>query len=318
MDRSAVIDEARPSHLGATGIDVAPPAPSFAPTSLARWLRDLLVLSKIKITLFVALSTAAGFFLATTGPLPAFTFFNALLGTALLGGAASILNQVMEREIDGRMDRTKARPLPAGRMQRSEATAIGVFSALVGFAALALGTNWLAGGLGAASLLSYLLVYTPMKARSHISTVIGAVPGALPPLTGWAAARGDIGPGGLALFAILFLWQLPHFLAIARLYREDYARAGLPVLPVADPEGGSTARAIIVNCAAIVPAGLLPSYFGVTGSAAFLGALLLGLGFLAFGAVAALRPGRRADRWLLYASLVYLPALLIVFMLDKV
>ncbi len=338
IDRVEGVDGARSPHLGATEIAPAPrlaPAPEptlegsqalavpqalampQAQASLSRWLRDILILSKIKITLFVALSTAAGFYLATKGPLPGFTFFNALLGTALLGAAASVLNQVLEREIDGKMDRTKGRPLPAGRMQQTEALAIGVFSALVGFFALALGTNWLAGSLGAASLLSYLFVYTPMKSRSHVSTVVGAVPGALPPLTGWAAARGDIGPGGLALFAILFLWQLPHFLAIARIYREDYARAGLPVLPVADPEGGTTARAIIVNCAAIIPAGLLPSYFGVTGAAAFAGALLLGLGYLAFGAFAALRPSPRADRGLLYASLVYLPALLLLFILDK-
>jgi protoheme IX farnesyltransferase len=284
----------------------------------SRVFLDLLQLTKPRITSFVVLATAAGFFLGARGAVAPLLVLHTLLATALLSAAASALNQVIERHLDARMERTCDRPLPSGRLHPGAALCLGIASAAAGILELALAANVLAALLGALSLTSYLFAYTPLKRRTHHATLVGGLPGALPPVIGWAASSGEVNPGAVALFAVLFLWQLPHFLAIARLYRDDYARAGFPVLPVADPDGSATARAIVMNCLALLPAGLVPSYLGLTGPASSVGSLALGLGFLGFGIDAALRQGRGPARRLLLASLVYLPAIFILYIIDKV
>jgi protoheme IX farnesyltransferase len=293
------------------------PAPAGSWATLAVWARDYHLLFKSRIAAFVALATAAGFYLGAAGPVDGRLLFHTLFGTALLSAAASTLNQLIERRLDARMVRTRDRPLPAGRISPAEALCLGSSLAVIGLADLALAVHPLPALLGGFTLLSYVFAYTPLKPRTHLSTLVGGVPGALPPVIGWAAVRGEVGPEALSLFAILFLWQLPHFLAIARIYREDYARAGFPVLTVADPDGRATGRAIVVNCLALLLAGLLPAFLRLTGVASFFGALALGLVLLGFGVDAAFRHGPEPARRLLWASLAYLPSLLIIFMLDK-
>src|SRR6267142_5126461 len=216
------------------------------------------------------------------------------------------------------MARTRARPLPAGRLEPLEALLFGAALTLLGTTYLAV----LVGGLVALVTLStailYLFAYTPLKPRSALCTLVGAVPGALPPVAGWAAARGDLGLGAWVLFGILFLWQLPHTLAIARLYRDDYARAGVRVLPVIDPDGASTDRQIVTACLALLAVSLLPTLIGLAGPIYFVGAFLLGAGFVALGTRQALTPSAGAARRVLFASLLYLPALLALLAFDKV
>ena len=203
-------------------------------------------------------------------------------------------------------------------MQPVEAAAFGTLMTVGGLAYLAVAAGPAAAAITAATSVLYLGVYTPLKQVSPLCTVLGAIPGALPPVAGWVAARGELGVGAGVLFAILFLWQLPHTLAIARLYRDDYARAGIRVLPVVDPDGGSTERQIVTGCLALHAAGLLPTLVGLTGGVYFFGALLLGAVFLVFGAAQALRPSAPAARRVVIASVIYLPLLLVLMALDKV
>ncbi len=216
------------------------------------------------------------------------------------------------------MLRTRARPLPDGRLQPIEAAAFGSLVTVGGLAYLVVVAGPAAAAITAVTSVLYLGVYTPLKQVSPLCTVLGAIPGALPPVAGWVAARGELGVGAGVLFAILFLWQLPHTLAIARLYREDYARAGIRVLPVVDPDGGSTERQIVTGCLALHAAGLLPTLVGLTGGVYFFGALVLGAVFLAFGTAQALRPSAPAARRVVIASVIYLPLLLVLMALDKV
>lgn len=276
---------------------------------------DYTALTKPRITLMVVITAAAGFALAP-GVWSWLTLLGTLFGTALSCMGASVLNQVIERETDGMMERTMSRPLPAGRIGASEAIWFGTALGLLGVALLALTTTWLAAALSAFTIVSYVLVYTPMKRYSPMALLVGAVPGAMPPMIGYAAVTGDLGAAAWLAFAIMFAWQVPHFLAIAWLYRDDYARAGFPMLPVLDPTGQRTFRQVLIGCLLLVPLGGLPTMLGISGVAYFFTALICGLGFLAFGVALVLRPGRTQARRLFLVSLIYLPVVLTVMLVD--
>jgi protoheme IX farnesyltransferase len=215
------------------------------------------------------------------------------------------------------MERTRFRPVPDGRLAPLEALLFGAGLTAAGLAVLALGVGWLATAVTAATFVLYIFAYTPLKLRTSLCTIVGAVPGALPPVTGWAAAREDLAVGAWVLFGILFLWQLPHTLAIGRLYQTDYARAGVQLLPVIDAEGRATERQIVGGCLALLAVSLLPTLIGLAGGVYFAGALLLGAAFVAFGAQQALAPSTSRARRVLLASLLYLPALLALLAFDK-
>jgi len=227
------------------------------------------------------------------------------------------LNQYLERDLDAIMLRTRSRPLPAGKLQPEEAVRFGTAVATAGIVYQTVAVGPLPGLVTAATTVSYLFLYTPMKRRTPFCSLVGAVPGALPPVAGWAAATGDFGAPAWVLFAILFLWQLPHSLAIARLYRDDYARAGVRLLPVIDPEGGATGRQIIINSGALMSVALLPTLVGVSGAVYFFCALLLGFALLGFSVRLARTHALADAKWLLFASIVYLPTLLAIMALDK-
>jgi protoheme IX farnesyltransferase len=283
-----------------------------------RRVADFVTLAKPRVVLMVAFTTFVGYYLGASADLDYLRLVHVLIGTALAAGGTLALNQFLERDVDARMLRTRARPLPDGRLQPVEAATFGGLVTVGGLAYLLVTAGPAAAAITAATSTLYLGVYTPLKRVSPLCTVLGAIPGALPPVAGWVAARGELGVGAGVLFAILFLWQLPHTLAIARLYREDYARAGIRVLPVVDPDGGSTERQIVTGCLALHAAGLLPTLVGLTGGVYFFGALLLGALFLVVGAAQALRPSAPAARRVVIASVVYLPLLLALMALDKV
>ena len=281
------------------------PAVSLTRAAAADWLE----LTKPRITTMVVLTALVGFVTASPGPAWGLLMGAALAGTGLVAAGASVLNQVMERDTDALMLRTRARPLAAGRLGVGEARAFGALLTASGLACL----FWLCGTLPAAvafaTWASYLFAYTPLKRRTPLATLVGAVPGALPPVIGWAAARGRLEPGAFILFAILFLWQVPHFLAIAWLYRDDYARAGFPMLPVLDREGTFTARQAVLHSASLLVVSLAPAVAGLAGPTYVVGAFLLGVALTLF----ALRLARSRDllsaRVLFVASVLYLPAL---------
>jgi protoheme IX farnesyltransferase len=281
-------------------------------------LSDFIALTKPRVVLMVVLTTLVGYYLGATADLDYLRLLHVLVGTALAAGGTLALNQFLERGVDAQMLRTRMRPLPDGRLQPAEAAAFGTLVTVAGLAYLLLTAGPGATAITAATAALYLGVYTPLKQVSPLCTVLGAIPGALPPVAGWVAARGELGVGAGVLFAILFLWQLPHTLAIARLYRDDYARAGIRVLPVVDPDGGSTERQIVTGCLALHAAGLLPTLVGLTGGVYFFGALLLGALFLVVGTAQALRPSVPAARRVVIASIVYLPLLFALMALDKV
>lgn len=266
-------------------------------------------LTKPRITFLIVLTAAAGFLLGSKGALDYAVLFHAMLGIALLSSGIATLNQYMERDLDRLMRRTAARPLPSGELTAKQALAFGVALTLVAEIYLALVVNPLTALMGVVVIVGYLLCYTPLKTRTSLSTMVGAFPGAMPPLIGWTAARGEVGVEALALFAILFVWQFPHFLAIASMYREDYARAGIMMLPVAEPEGRSTAQQIVLWTLILVPVSLLPTALGISGVEYFYGAIILGLLFLASSITAAVSGSRQNARRLLLASVLYLPVL---------
>ncbi len=286
--------------------------------SVARRAADFVALTKPRMVLMILVTTCVGFYLGSSGVLDTLRLLYTLLGTALAAGGTLALNQFLEREVDAKMTRTRLRPLPEGRLQPGEALAFGTLVAVAGLLYLGLTVNAVSGLVTAFTVVTYLFVYTPLKQRTSFCSVLGAIPGALPPVTGWVAARGDFGPGAWVLFAILFLWQLPHSLAIGWLYRADYARAGIQLLPVIEPDGCSTGRQIVSNCLALLAVGLLPTLIGLTGSVYFLGALVLGTGLLVCGIVLAVSQSAADARRLVFASLVYLPALLVLMALNKV
>lgn len=275
-------------------------------------------LVKARLTTLVLLTTLVGFYLGWRGPMNYALMFHALFGTALVAAGAAALNQLLERDHDARMRRTAGRPLPSGRMQPVTVMLFGGACSVVGLIYLALLVNPLTSVIGAVTLVSYLFIYTPLKRVTWWNTAVGAIPGGLPPLMGWAAARGELGGGGWALFAILALWQLPHFFAIAWIYRDEYAKAGFQMLPAVDPDGQRTARQAVSHTLALLPVSLLPFLFHLAGPLYLAGALVLGAVFLAFAILFARGLALAQARRLFFASIVYLPLLLAVLVLDKV
>jgi protoheme IX farnesyltransferase len=279
---------------------------------------DLVALTKPRVVVMVLVTTVVGFYLGSGAYADYRLLCWSLFGTGLAAAGSLTLNQYLERDFDARMERTRHRPLPSGRLQPIEALAFGAFLTASGLLLLTLTVNALSGLVTALTVVSYLMCYTPMKRTSPLCSLVGAVPGALPPVTGWVAASGHFGAGAFALFAILFLWQLPHSLAIAKLYAEDYARAGFRLLPIVDREGRSTERQIVGHSMGLLLVGLLPTLLGLAGPVYFVSALVLGCGFLFFGVWVAAVPSQASARRLLFASLVHLPALLAVMAADKV
>lgn len=272
-------------------------------------LSAFLELTKPRITTLVLLTTATGFFLGTTGAFQFLTFAHTMLGVALLCSGVSTVNEWMERDLDALMRRTAMRPLPTGRLTPREALVFGVVLTACGEVYLALLVNPLSALCGLSVVVGYLLLYTPLKTRTSLSTAVGAFPGAVPPLLGWAAASNTVGLEAWVLFAILFLWQFPHFFAIAWMYREDYARAGIMMLPVVEPEGRLTGQQIVLWTLLLVPVSLAPAALGISGAVYFFGALVLGALFLFTSVAAALTLSRRNARRVLLASVLYLPFL---------
>ena len=275
-------------------------------------------LTKPRITCFILMSTGIGFLCATHlgSTWTWVSLLHTLMGTALIASGTAALNQWYEREADAKMARTKARPIPSGRVAAARAGWFGLCLSAAGFAELWWGANPLAGVLGLFTLLSYLFLYTPLKQRSPHSTTVGAIPGAMPPLIGYAASSGTLTWEAWILYAILFLWQFPHFYAIAWMYREDYARAGIRMLPVVEPDGDSTARRIVLFSLALVPISLLPKFAAMAGNLYLFGALALGLVFLYAGVRAVSDRTIPRARQVLLASVVYLPLLYGLLVLD--
>jgi len=280
-------------------------------------VQGLVELSKPRITQLVVLTAAAGYYLGSRGPFHLGTFLATLAGTALVAAGTNAMNMIREKDIDARMRRTRSRPLPAGRVSPRAAIVFAVVAATLGLAVLVVWVNLLTAGLAALTLASYVWAYTSLKRRSTLNTLVGAIPGALPVLGGWTGAGGSLDPAAWALFWTLFLWQLPHFLALAWMYREDYRTAQLQMLSVEDVDGRRTARMALLYAVALVPVSLLPSLLGVTHVAYFAGALLLGVAYAGASLLMVGDPNRRAP-WVFVASIVYLPALLTIAVLDKV
>jgi len=286
--------------------------PAAAATELQKTalLDDVMELVKARLSLLVLLTTLVGFLIAWRGPIPWVLLTATLLGTALCAGGAAALNQWMERDIDARMKRTRERPLPAGRMSPRDALLFGLLFSLAGIAILGLFTNLRAAFLAFATIAIYIIVYTPMKRMSSLNTLVGAVPGALPPLIGWVAARGSYGLEGGLLFATLFFWQMPHFLAIAWMFRDDYKAGGCVMLTDGDADGSMTGRQALLYSICLLVISLLPGFLGFNSPLYFYGALLLGLAFAAFAAIFLKRRDRNSARNLFFASILYLPLLL--------
>ena len=287
------------------------------PRDRSQVARDLVALSKPRVLLMVLASTLAGYFVALDGRPDLARVIHVLIGTFMAAGGTLALNQYVERDVDALMERTRRRPLPDHRLQPLEALLFAGVLTSAGVTYLAVSVGIAVAGLTLATTILYLGAYTPLKTRSALCMLVGAVPGALPPVTGWLAARGDLGLGAAMLFAIVFLWQLPHTLAIARLYRDDYARAGVRVLPVVDAHGTVSDRQIVTSTLALLGVSVLPTAIGLSGTAYFATACVLGLGLLGFGLAHASTPSLASARRVLLATLLYLPLLLAVLALDR-
>ena len=281
-------------------------------------LADYWSLTKPEVNTLVVASTAAGFYLGWRGPMNLLLLFHTLAGTLLIASGTATLNQWVERGADARMRRTANRPLPAGRLSPSKALWFGIVLSVVGGLYLALAVNVLASALALLTLASYLLLYTPLKRKTPYCTLVGAFPGAMPPLIGWAAARGSLSLEAWVLYAILFIWQFPHFLSIAWIYREDYARAGLLMLPVDDPQGRRAARQILVTSLALLPVSLIPTWLGLMDMKYFFGALVLGSFVLFCGASTARIRSKVVAKRLLMATVFYLPLVFGLMIADKI
>jgi heme o synthase len=295
---------------------VATTAP-VARVAASRRSSDFLALTKPRLNLLVLLTTLGGLYLGAPDGVAPVLLFHTLIGTALVAGGASALNQVWERDTDGLMRRTRTRPVPDGRLQAAEGLRFGLLLSAIGLVQLALGVNLAAALVAAATLGSYVLLYTPLKRRTWLSTLIGAFPGALPPVIGWAAATGRIDVAALTLFGIVFFWQIPHFLAIAWLYREDYARAGLPLLPVIEPDGRSTGRQALIYAVLLVPVSVSPAATGLAGTGYVAVAVVLGAALVALSVTFARERSTTAARRLFLASIAYLPLLWAVLVVDR-
>jgi heme o synthase len=280
-------------------------------------LVDYLELTKPGVTTLILFATLVGFYLGSPQGIQIVLLLHTLLGTALVAGGTAALNQYWEREGDSKMWRTRSRPLPTGRLAPWKALWFGIGTAAAGTAYLWWQVNFLSGALAAATLASYLFLYTPLKTRTSLCTLIGSFPGAVPPLIGWAAAQGSLNTVAWVLYGILFLWQFPHFFSIAWLYRDDYERAGIAMLPVLEPDCESTARQIVIYTVALLPVSLFPTFLGATGWIYLGGALLLGLGFLYVAMRTALVKTKLEARRLLQASVIYLPLIYGLMLIDK-
>ena len=286
------------------------------PTRLA----DYVALTKPRLNVLVVATSAAGYYLGTargSGGAQMLAMIGAVAGTALVAGGAAVLNQVYERDTDALMRRTRLRPLPDGRVPPGEATVFGLAISTAGLGLLAARANLTAALLALATLVVYLVVYTPMKRRTPLATLVGAVPGALPPLIGWTASSGALSVGGVALFAIVFLWQIPHFMAIAWLYRDDYGKAGFPMLPVVEPEGRRAGRQAVLYSVVLLPISLAPTLVGVSGLAYCGIALALGVALLALAFRFAATRSDQSARRLFFGSIAYLPLLWTAMIADK-
>ncbi len=292
-------------------------APEALPLAQRR-MADFVELTKPRVVTMVVLTTLFGFYLgAGTAAFDWLGLAITLVGTSLAAAGTMALNQYLERDLDAQMLRTRQRPLPDGRVTPPDALLFGTTITIVGLLILAAGSNLLAAAVTAATSISYLFAYTPAKARTSLCTLIGAVPGALPPLTGWAAASGTLDASAWAIFAIMFVWQIPHSLAIAQMYRDDYARAGFRLLPVVDPDGTSTSRQILTYTLALLSVGMLPTLLGLAGPIYFVASILLGLGMLT-SSLRLARSSKTADaRRVMFASLLYLPCLFAIMAADK-
>jgi len=289
-------------------------------------MRDYIELTKPRITWLILMSTGIGYFFGLRGAaswweflksIPYVSLLHTIIGTGLIASGTAALNQWYEREADRKMRRTSDRPLPSGRLSAPRALAFGAALSVAGFVELWLGVNLLSGLIGAFTLASYLLLHTPMKQRTWWSTTVGAFPGAMPPMIGYAAAAGTLTKESWVLFAILFLWQFPHFYSIAWMYRDDYARAGIRMLPVVEPDGRSTARQIVLYGIALIPVSLVPALLGMSGRIYLVGALLLGLWFLYSGVRVALERSLVRARNVLITSVFYLPLIYGLMLLDR-
>jgi heme o synthase len=294
-------------------------AAAVAATNVATERRplDFLTLTKPRLNLLVLLTTLGGLYLASPSGVPLLLVVHTVIGTALVAGGAAALNQVWERDTDGRMRRTSGRPLPRGRLSVGDSTWFGVMLSAVGLAELALGANVTAALVAAFTSISYVLIYTPLKIRTSLATLVGAVPGALPPVIGWAAASGRITIPALVLFGIVFFWQMPHFLAIAWMYRDDYARAGIPLLPVLEPDGRRTGHQALLYAAALWPVSLLPAVVGLAGAPYSIVATCLGFVFIGFAVRFARDRSQTNARRLFLFSLAYLTLLWVALVVDR-
>ncbi len=279
-------------------------------------LHDYYLLTKARLTALVMLTVAAGYVLAARDGLDWTALGVAMLGVAMVAAGVAALNQYIERDLDRLMARTRNRPLPSGRMQPGEALAFGVLAVVGGTALLLACVNWVAAGLTLLTAITYVCIYTPMKTRTTLNTLVGAISGALPPMAGWAAASGTIGLEAFVLFAILYVWQLPHFWAIARIYRHDYEQGGMKMLSVVDRDGVFLARHIAIWCVVLTLVSVLPTLIGWAGMVYALSAIVLGLAFFSVAAVNAVRRTRETTRGVFYASLIYLPLLLAMLIID--
>ncbi len=288
---------------------------NVAEKSLVSVIADL---TKARLTALVLLTTLVGFYIGWRGPMNFVLMFHLLAGTALLASGASALNQLLEREYDAKMRRTQNRPLPSGRLQPATVMIFGGVVATAGLIYLALAVNLITSVIGAVTFVSYLFIYTPLKRVTWLNTAIGAVPGALPPMMGWTAARGELSGEGWALFAILAFWQIPHFMAIAWIYRDEYARAGFKMLPVVDPDGLRTGQQTVSHTLALCIVSLCPVLFHMAGSFYLAGALILGAGYLWCAVQFSRQLTLVRARQLFLASIIYLPLLLAVMVWDKI
>jgi protoheme IX farnesyltransferase len=287
------------------------------PTPGRGTLADFFSLTKPRLNLLVVATSAAGYYLGAPGVPEPGPMLQAVAGTALVAAGAAVLNQVFERDTDALMRRTRGRALPDGRVLPRDARMFGIVVSVAGLALLAAQRHLIAAVLALATLIVYLAIYTPLKRRTSLATLVGAVPGALPPLIGWTASHGSITFGGAALFAIVFLWQIPHFMAIAWMYRDDYAKAGFPMLPVIDPAGQRAARQAVLYAAALIPVSAVPTLAGVSGTVYLSIAMGLGIGLLGLSLRFA---GSRTDqsaRWLFFGSITYLPILWIAMIANR-
>jgi protoheme IX farnesyltransferase len=274
-------------------------------------------LTKPDVTFLVILTTVAGFYMASQGPLNWHVLLQTLVGTVMIAAGTSALNHYIERSLDAKMRRTINRPLPQGTLRPIEALIFGVLLVICGAGYLAWRVNFLSSAVAAATSISYLCIYTPLKRHTTLATAIGAFPGALPPLIGWAAAQGTLSRGAWILFAMMFFWQFPHFLAIAWIYREDYARAGIRMLPVVDREGCATFGQIVLAAALLIPISLLPTIVGIAGVRYLFGALLIGMALVQACLWAARTKSNVRAKWLMHATVVHIPLLLGLLMFDK-